>query len=125
MMRVFGALFTEHREFVRDEMHRFDELLRMLAEQRRDPVPSENQCAPNDQPVEQAAPNDLPVNQIAPDLSQPLPRLSADLADQQIHIWLQQRLTELGEERAAQWKKMAGILGPDGPGHRQPQLDEF
>jgi hypothetical protein len=113
-------------------MDRFDRLFRVLDDERRESAGPASASPPPAQPVEKAP----------PDLSVPLPPLSANVGDQQLHLWLQQRISELGEESASLWQRMAGLLRAKGAGnqaeavssipgddansgHRQPQLEEF
>ena len=107
MLRVFGAMFTEHREFVKEELIRLDNLTRVLASDRPE------SAVPNGRETQSFRSTTPPV----PDLSVPLPPLNSGPADEQIHLWLQQRIGELGEKRASLWQKMAGMLRtkvPDG-----------
>jgi pSer/pThr/pTyr-binding forkhead associated (FHA) protein len=109
MVRAFGAMFTEHREFVKEELSRLDQLIRVLANERTESTPS---VAPTPPLVRRDAP-------AAPDLSVPLPPLSPGQGGEQIHLWLQQRIGELGEKRASFWRQLARLLRTKTPSSAQ------
>jgi pSer/pThr/pTyr-binding forkhead associated (FHA) protein len=114
MLRVFGAMFTEHREFVKDELARLDQLTRDLAKRRKE---SPSASAPTPSSELEPTHGPAPVGSV-PDLSVPLPPLESCPPGEDAHVWLQRRFEEMGEKPASIWQKMAGILRTKG--HDQP-----
>ncbi len=107
MIQAFGAMFNEHREFVKDEMARFDQLALALANKLEQPT------APA--PAARDERSGRPSTGTALDLSFRLPPLDRKLDDSQIHAWLQQRIQDVGDDRATLWKKMAGFFRGTAP----------
>ena len=101
MMQAFGMMYTEHRNFVKDEMNRLDDLIRVIAERHAPPIAQPKTASRNENAT---------VPSPTPELSVPLPPLADSPAADQIHAWLQQRIEDLGEKRASFWERMAGLL---------------
>jgi len=102
MARMIGAMLTEHREFVKDEMERFERLARALADQSQERAPVEKSLpAPEVAPRPAASSTDS-----AKDFG--LPPLPTSPDREQIHAWLQQRMNDLGAQRASFWQKLFG-----------------
>jgi pSer/pThr/pTyr-binding forkhead associated (FHA) protein len=100
LLRAFGNLFAEHREFVNSELTRIEELVRLLAERR------------STEPAAPGAPtaHSTPGTAVVRDLSVPLPPMGSGAGGEEIHVWLQKRIEELGARKASLWDRLSTVL---------------
>jgi pSer/pThr/pTyr-binding forkhead associated (FHA) protein len=119
LVRAFGNMFAEHREFVDAELSRLDDLVRILARERT-PAAGAPAPAPQAQPAAPAPPA-APADSASPDtivsgnLSVPLPPMGTTVTGEEIHAWLQQRIEELGERKSSLWDRMSAMLRAKDP----------
>jgi hypothetical protein len=116
MVRMFGAMLSKHREFVRGELDRFERMAHALAE-RQPASPEANKALPAGAVPGEGDSGAPAANGESWKL--PLPPLEESPQSEQIHAWLQERINQLGENRATFWQKMLGLLRS--PGSTVPQ----
>jgi hypothetical protein len=112
MVRMFGAMLSEHREFVKEERERFEQIAHGIAasqfgaQRAVDPVPA----ARSETEAERPRPT------ISADVrTPPFPPQKRAPNHEQIHLWLEERMSELSSKRANFWQKLFGLVRNTAP----------
>jgi hypothetical protein len=103
VMQMFGSMFQQQQEFVREEMQRYNHLTDEINRLRQ-----AIQSFPTQTPSVPALPAPPLPARVAP--PQPEPSLNAPALDPQMHLWLQSRITQLDEQRNNLWSRLTSLF---------------
>lgn len=138
MIMTFGSMFMEHREFVGQEFEKLEQIARALAAAPHEsngalpalteaptsgeataslalPLPPEPAAPAANAESPPAQPAPAPAEAEAP-ISLPTGRVGRVPQGAEFHIWLAQRVGELGRRRASRWETLMAALRSKMPG---------
>ena len=127
MILSFGSMFMEHREFVGQEMEKLERLARALAEARTAPEPAlpkpaESPATPAAESPAVRPPQAAPSPGTPPPPAPPAPRprpantLGKVPSGDEFHLWIAQRIAQLGKQRSNKWDNVLAVLRSKLPG---------
>jgi pSer/pThr/pTyr-binding forkhead associated (FHA) protein len=110
-IQLMGSMFREQLDAVREEMRRFDHLSDELANLQKTFATLPEAIAeppPEAIPVAGAEAESPPKPKFAP--PEPRRELNANVADANMHLWLQSQIAELNEQRTTLWRRFMEMV---------------
>jgi hypothetical protein len=107
MLQMFGSMFRDQQQFIREEMRRFDQITDELASLRQTlgSLPETAAAPPEAEVVPEPPEAELP-----PAAPSPRTNPGAPVTEPDMHVWLQTRIAQLHEQRNSLWNRLVGMI---------------